>query len=91
MKKHFCVCVCIKWLILTKFGKETYENNNTEVTVDGIGKLWLNEKHIEEQLGHTNLPVITNKYDQVYQKHRHELANKPKKQPSRRFYIVIWH
>ena len=27
-------------------GKETYENNNIEVIVDGIGRLWLNEKHI---------------------------------------------
>ena len=65
--------------------KETYENNNLEAIVDGIGKLWLNEKHIEEELGHKNLPVITNKYDQVYKKHRYELVNKPKKQPNRRF------
>ena len=47
--------------------------------------LRLNEKHIEEKLGHKNLPVITNKYDQVYKKHRHELVNEPEKQPSRRF------
>ena len=59
--------------------KKTYENNNIEVIVDSTGKLWLNEKNIEEKLGHKNLPVITNKYDQVYKKHRHELVNKPKK------------
>ena len=59
--------------------KKTYKNNNTEVIVDSTGKLWLNEKNIEEKLGHKNLPVITNKYDQVYKKHRHELVNKPKK------------
>ena len=56
-----------------------------EVIVDGIGALWLNEKHIEEELGHKNIPVITNKYDQVYKNHRYELVNKPKKQPNRRF------
>ena len=32
-----------------------------------------------------NLPVITNKYDPVYKKHRYELVDKPKKQPNRRF------
>ena len=62
--------------------KKTYENNETEVIVDGIGTLWLNEKHIEEKLGHRNLPVITNKYDQVYRKHRYELVNRLKKQPN---------
>ena len=64
-------------------GKETYENNDIEVIVDGIGTLWLNEKYIEVKSGHKNLPVITNK--QEYKKHRHELVNRPKKQPKRRF------
>ena len=64
-------------------GKETYENNDIEVIVDGIGTLWLNEKYIEVKLGHKNLPVITNK--QEYKKHRHELVDRPKKQPKRRF------
>ena len=58
---------------------------DTEAIVDDTSKLWLNEKHIEEKVGHKNLPAITNKYDQVYKKHRHELVNKPKKQPNRRF------
>ena len=61
-------------------GKETYENNDI-----GIGMLWLTEKYIEEKLGHKNLPVITNKYDPVYKKHRYELVDKRKKQPNRRF------
>ena len=65
--------------------KKTYENNVMEVIVDGIDTLQLNEKHIEEKLGHKNLPVITNKYDPVYKKHRYELVDKPKKQPNRRF------
>ena len=53
-----------------------HENNDIEVIVDGIGMLWLNEKHIEEKLGHKNLPVITNKYDPVYKKQRYELVDK---------------
>ena len=51
-------------------GKETYENNDIEVRVDGLGTLWLNEKHAKEKLGHKNLPVITKKYDAVYKNHR---------------------
>ena len=31
--------------------KETFENNNIEVTVDKNGELWLNKKNIEENLG----------------------------------------
>ena len=71
-KKLFFLCVCIIWLILAKrnIRKEWHRSN-----IDGIGTLWLNEKHIEEKLGHKNLPVITNKYDQVYKKHRYELVD----------------
>ena len=65
---------------MVDISKKIYENNDIEVIVDGIGTLWLNEKHIEEKLGHKNLPVITNKYDEVYRKHRYELVDKPKKQ-----------
>ena len=65
--------------------KETYENNDIEVIVDGIGTLWLNQKHIEEKLGHKNLPATTNKFDPVYIKHRYELENILKKQPNTRF------
>ena len=70
---------------MVDISKKTYESNDIEVIVDGIGTLWLNEKHIEEKLGHKNLPVITNKYDQVYKKHRYELVDKLKNQPNRRF------
>ena len=70
---------------MVDIGKETYKNNDIKVIVDGIGTLWLNEKHIEEKLGHKNLPVITNKYEQVCKILRYELVSKPKKQPNRRF------
>ena len=50
--------------------KETYENNGIEVKTDKIGKLWLNERHIQEQLGLKNLPALTSKYDEEYKKCR---------------------
>ena len=65
--------------------KETLENNGIEVIVDSANALWLNEKNIEEKLGHKNLPVISNKFDKMYKKHRCELVNKPIKQSDRRF------
>ena len=46
--------------------KETLKNNGIEVIVDSVNALWLNEKNIEEKLGHKNLPVISNKYDKIY-------------------------
>ena len=57
--------------------KKIWENNGIEVIVDSVNALWLNEKHIEEQLGHKNLPVITNKYNKIYKKHGCDLVNKP--------------
>ena len=65
--------------------KKTFENNNIEVIVDSANALWLNEKNIEEKLGHRNLPVVKNKYDKICKKRRCELVNKPIKQSDRRF------
>ena len=31
--------------------KETYENNGIKVITDKIGELWLNERHVQKQLG----------------------------------------
>ena len=70
---------------MVNINKNTYENNDIETIVDSIGKLWLNVNHIEKKLGHKNLPAITNKHDQAYEKHRYELVNEPKYQPNRRF------
>ena len=70
---------------MVNINKETYENNNIEGIIDSIGTLWLKEKHIEQKLGHKNLPAISNKYEQMYKRHRHELVNEPKKQPNRIF------
>ena len=67
--------------------KETYENNGIEVITDKFGKLWLNERHIQKQLGLKNLPALTNKYDKEYKKQRSEL-NESTNQPNRRFIHV---
>ena len=38
--------------------KETYENNGIEVITDEFGELWLNERHVQQQLGLKNLPAL---------------------------------
>ena len=53
---------------MVNINKDTYENNDIETIVDSIGKLWLNEKNIEEKLGHKNLPAFTNKCEKKYKK-----------------------
>ena len=76
---------------MVKINKEAYENNDIEAIIDGIGTLWLSEKHIEEKLGHKNLPAITNKYEQMYKKHIHEVVNEQKNNNNQTedFYVVI--
>ena len=59
--------------------KETYENNDIEVITDNLNRLWLNKKHIEEQLGLKNKSSITNKYNKEYKKFRCEIIDEPKK------------
>ena len=50
--------------------KKTLGNNSIKVIVNSANTLLLNEKNIEEKLGHKNLPVVTNKYDKIYKKRR---------------------
>ena len=59
--------------------KEKYENCDKEVITDEFDKLWLNERHVQEQLQLKNLPALENKYDQKYKKCRFELIDDPKK------------
>ena len=73
---------------MVNISKETLENNGIEVTVDSVNTLWLNERHIWEQLGHKNSPSVTNKYDKIYKKRRYELVDKPTKQPYRNFFRI---
>ena len=56
-KKHIFFLCMYKMVVINK---DTYENNDIEIIVDSFGRLWLNEKNIEEKLGHKNLPAITN-------------------------------
>ena len=65
--------------------KEMYENNSIEVITDNLNTLWLNERHVEQQLGHKNLRVVTNKYNEEYRKRRYELIYELIKQSHRRF------
>ena len=45
--------------------KETLENNDIDVIINGVNTLWLNEKHIEEQLGHKKLLAMISKYNKT--------------------------
>ena len=65
--------------------KETLENNNIEVITDSINVLWLNERHVEKQLGPKKLPAITSRCGKIYKKHRYEIVDESIKQPYRRF------
>ena len=50
---------------MANIAKEIYENNDIEVITDNLNRLWLNEKHIEEQLVlkiYHQLQTITRKY-----------------------------
>ena len=52
--------------------KKTYENNEIEVITDRFSKLWVNERHVQKQLGLKNLSALTNKYVKKYKKQRSE-------------------
>ena len=69
---------------MVKVIKERYEANGIELITDEFSKLWLNERHVQEQLGLKNLPALTNKHDEKHKKRRSEL-NESTKQPSRSF------
>ena len=53
---------------MAKVTKERYEANGIKVITDKLGELWLNERHVQKQLGLKNLPALTNKYDKEYEK-----------------------
>ena len=81
LKFFFVLCM----YKMVHFTRETPQNNDIEIIVDSANALWLNKRHIKEQLGHKNLPAVTNKYNKLYRKHRYELVDKSIKQPYRRF------
>ena len=59
---------------MVKITKETWEENGVEVIVFN-GKKWLNQKHREEQLKHSNLAAVTLQYSSEFKKQRQELQN----------------
>ena len=65
--------------------RKTYKRNSIGTTVDNEGILWLNEKHIEEELDYKNLREITTKHNSNHRKHRYELVEESKKQVNRIF------
>ena len=67
--------------------RETYDANGIEVIADKLGKLWLNQRHVEKKLGYKHLPALTNQYPKEYKKQRSEL-NESTNQPNRRFIHV---
>ena len=60
------------------------EKNAVEIIIFN-GKKWLNEKHIETQLEHSNLVAVTNKYSPELRKTRQELQICGNYQHCRRF------
>ena len=54
---------------MVDISRKTYEGSGIETTADNYEILWLNEKHIEEGLGHKNLQEITIKYHSDHRKH----------------------
>ena len=48
--------------------RETCKANGIEVIADKLGKLWLNERHVQKQLGLKNLPALTKQYPKEYKK-----------------------
>ena len=48
--------------------KETCENNGIEVITDKFGELWLNKRHVQQQLEFKHLSALTNKYSKEYKK-----------------------
>ena len=58
--------------------------NDVEVIIFNEKK-WLNEKHVEVRLQHSNLPHITNQYSSELKNQRQELPNCGKYQPCRKF------
>ena len=70
--------------------KETYENNDIEVITDKCGELWLNERHVQQQLGHKNLPALKNKCNEEYKKCRYEL-NESKQHDVEDLFMMTWH
>ena len=54
--------IAYMWMI--DITKETFEENDIEVKINGVAILWLNENHIEGQLSHRK---FTSNHKQIWQ------------------------
>ena len=63
------------------------KKNEIEIITDEFGELWLNERHVKEQLGLKHLPALRNQYPKKYKKQRFQF-NGSTNQPNRRFILV---
>ena len=50
---------------MVDISRKVFERNDAETIVNNGGKLWLNEKHIEEGLDNKNLREITIKIQNI--------------------------
>ena len=50
------------YINMVDISRKTYERNGIEAIVDNDGILWLNKKHIKEQLDHEHMWTIPLKY-----------------------------
>ena len=69
---------------MVDISRKSYERNGIETIIDNDEILWLNEKHIEEELDHKNLQEITTRYNSNQRKRKYELEE-PNKQLNRIF------
>ena len=67
-----------------KISAETLGKNGVEVTIVN-GKKWLNEKHIETQLEHSNLAGATLQYSPELRKQTQKLEDYCNYQPCRKY------
>ena len=59
---------------MVNISKKTWRKNGVKTIVFN-GKKWLNEKRVEEQLEHSNLPAVTNQNSSELKKQRQEKQN----------------
>ena len=71
--RNFIFFMCIYKMVY--FSKDVWKKCDIEIiNYPNDGKyFWLNEKHLEYEIGYSCLTVVTNKYHRKYKKWRHEL------------------
>ena len=76
LKKNFFLFCMYK---MVDISRKTWTKNGVEVIVFN-GKKWLNEKHVKEQLKHSNLAATILQYSSELRKRRQEIQNCDKHQ-----------